>query len=290
MATAKQKAVLSAVVTQATLVSARHYAYVEQFVTRANEELYLMLAEMMYVCEDIWASNCEEYIIKNLRKDLREKWNLKTQKNTSVTALVVRYITRGTRQLIYNYAKVIDTARAAGISARELADYIKSKGGIDALRKKVVDAEAKRELTQRVKAVQANITKHLTYNKRLGSLNLSNAANKIIAGCSDVKFNVCLSTFIDGEEHVVATIYPSSTIVEHCLSLYKLACEAAAMDDGSGKFEAFCKEYGLNMDVVHRWMKDNNMDERIDAENELRHIYGITAKQDAANETFELTA
>jgi hypothetical protein len=230
MATAKQKEVLSAVVTQATLVSARHDAYVEQFVTRANEELYLMLAEMMHVCEDIWASNSEEYIVKYLRKDLREKWNMKTQKNTSVTALVVRYITRGTRQLIYNYAKVIDTARAAGISARELADYIKCKGGIDGLRKKLVDVEARRELTHRGKAVQANITKHLTYNKRIGSLNLSNAANKMSAGCSDVKFNVCLSTFIDGEEHIVASIYPSSTIVEHWYQYLVLSILLVSID------------------------------------------------------------
>ena len=290
MATVKQKAVLSAVVSQATLVSERHDVYVEQFVTRANEELYEMLADMMHVCEDIWASNCEEYIVKNLRRNLRDKWDIKTQKNTSTTALVVRYITRGTRQLVHNYAKVIDNAKEAGITSTELAEHIKSKGGIDAVRKKAVDAETKRELSQRAKTMQANTTKHLTYNKRIGSLNLSNKSDGVTAGCYDVRFNVCLTTYVDGEERVVATIYPSSTIVEDCLTLYKLSCEAAAMDDGTGKFANFCKEYGLNMDVIHRWMRDNNMEKRIDAENELRHIYGIAQAQEAANEVYEMTA
>jgi hypothetical protein len=290
MATAKQKAVLSAVVSQATLVSQRHDVYVEQFVTRANEELYVMLADMMQVCEDIWASNCEEYLVKNIRKELRDKWDIKTQKNTSTTALVVRYITRGTRQLVHNYAKVIDNAKEAGVNATQLAEYIKSRGGIDEARKKMVSAETKRELSLRAKTIQANTTKHLTNNKRIGSLNLSNKSNGITAGCYDVRFTVSLSTYVDGEERVVATIYPSSTIVEDCLSLYKLSCEAAAMDDGTGKFANFCKEYGLNMDVIHRWMRDNNMEKRIDAENELRQIYGIAAAQEAANEVYELTA
>ncbi len=95
---------------------------------------------------------------------------------------------------------------------------------------------------------------------------------------------------MDGEERVVATIYPSSTIVEDCLALYKLSCEAAAWDDGTGNFANFCDKFGLNMDVIHRWMRDNNMEKRIDAENELKHIHGIAQAQEAANEVYEMTA
>jgi hypothetical protein len=160
MATVKQKALLSAVVSQATLVSERHDVYVEQFVTRANEELYVMLADMMRVCEDIWASNYEEYIVKNLRKILRDKWNIKTQKNTSTTALAVRYITRGTRQLVHNYAKVIDNAKEAGVSAAQLAEYIKSKGGIDEVRKKTLSAETRHLIKQQANDMRDNLTKY----------------------------------------------------------------------------------------------------------------------------------
>jgi hypothetical protein len=174
MTTVKQRNNLHNVLKQANELCIKHDTYVAQFVTRANDELYILLADMMRVCEEIWNSDCESYIVKNLRKQLREKWNIKTQKNTSVTALVVRYTTRGTRQLVHNYAKVIDNAKEADITANELAEYIKSKGGIDAIRKKAMNAEEKREIAQQTKQMQANVAKHLTSNKKIGTVNLTN--------------------------------------------------------------------------------------------------------------------
>jgi hypothetical protein len=80
MASTKQKAVLADVIAQADVLSTRHDLYVEQFVTRANDELYAMLSDMMRVREHIVASDCEEYLVKSLRRTLRERWNIKTQK------------------------------------------------------------------------------------------------------------------------------------------------------------------------------------------------------------------
>jgi hypothetical protein len=295
MASVNNKAVLADVIAQADMLSTRHDLYVEQFVTRANDELYTMLSEMMRVREDIVASGCEEYLVKNLRRTLRERWNIKTQKNTSTTALVVRYITRGNRQLAHNYARTIDTAIAAGVTSAKLVDYIKQQGSIDALRKKTVDKARRQQQTQQARTMQQNLTRYLTDNKRLGTVEFDNASGGIFAGAVDCKFSVNLSTFIDGEERVVASIYPCSFIVDYCLGLYKLACEAAAMDDGSGKFYEFCKANSLNMDVVHRWMRDNNIASRGDAENLVRAIYGhepeqAPASETAANEVYALTA
>lgn len=295
MASVNKKSVLADVITQADVLSTRHDQYVEQFVTRANDELYAMLSDMMRVREHIVASDCEEYLVKNLRKTLRERWSIKTQKNTSITALVVRYITRGNRQLVHNYARTIDTAIAAGVTSAKLVDYIKQQGSIDALRKKTVDKARRQQQTQQARTMQKNLTRYLTANKRVGTVEFDNASGGIFAGAVDCKFSVNLSTFIDGEERVVASIYPCSFIVDYCLGLYKLACEAAAMDDGSGKFYEFCKANSLNMDVVHRWMRDNNIASRADAENLVRAIYGqvpeqAPASETAANEVYALTA
>jgi hypothetical protein len=295
MASVKNKAVLADVIAEADALCARHDQYVEQFVTRANDELYAMLSDMMRVQEHIVASDCEEYIIKSLRRTLRERWDIKTQKNTSVTALVVRYITRGNRQLVHNYARTIDTAIAAGITSATLVDYIKQQGSIDALRKKTVDKARQQQQTQRAQIMQQNLARYLIDNKRVGKIEFANGTSKLAAGAADCKFSVNLSTFIDGEERVVASIYPCSFIVDYCLGLYKLACEAAAMDDGSGKFYEFCKANSLNMDVVHRWMRDNNIASRGDAENLVRAIYGqepeqAPASETAANEAYALTA
>jgi hypothetical protein len=285
MASTKQKTILADVLVQVDILSTRHDMYVEQFVTRANDELYAMLADMMRVREDITASGCEEYLVKSLRKSLRERWDIKTQKNTSVTALVVRYITRGKRQLVHNYAGVIDRAAAAGITSDKLVDYIRQQGSIDAIRKKTADTELRKQQSQKAKLMQQNLARYLTANKRIGKVEFDNASGGIFAGAVDCKFSVNLSTHIDGEERVVASIYPCSFIVDYCLGLYKLACEAAALDDGSGKFYQFCKANSLNMDIVHRWMRDNNIVSRTDAENLVRVIYGQVSEQAAASET-----
>lgn len=290
MTSTKQKAVLADIIAQADALNARHDLYVEKFVTRANDELYAMLSDMMRVREDIVASGCEDYLVKSLRRTLRERWDIKTQKNTSVTALVVRYITRGNRQLVHNYARTIDTAIAAGVSSATLVDYIKQQGSIDAMRKKTVNNAQRQQQTQQARTMQQNLSRYLTDNKRVGKIEFANGTNKLAAGAADCKFSVNLSTFVDGEERVVASIYPCSFIVDYCLGLYKLACEAAALDDGSGKFYEFCKANSLNMDVAHRWMRDNNIASPADAENLVRAIYGHKHEQAAANEAYALTA
>ena len=295
MASVKNKAVLADVIAQADVLCTRHDQYVEQFVTRANDELYAMLSDMMRVREQIVASGCEEYIIKSLRKALRQRWEIKTQKNTSVTALVIRYITRGSRQLVHNYARTIDMATAAGATSATLVAYIKQQGSIDAVRKKTVDKALQQQQTQEAEAMRKNLARFLVTNKRIGSIEFDNISGGIVAATVDCKFSVNLSAFVDGEEQVVASIYPCSFIIDYCLGLYKLTCEAAALDDGSSKFYEFCKEHSLNMDVVHRWMRDNNIASRADAENLVRAIYGHepeheAASETAANEAYALTA
>lgn len=290
MASTKQKAVLADVIAQADVLSTRHDLYVEKFVSRANDELYSMLSDMMRVREHIVASDCEEYLVKSLRRTLRERWNIKTQKNTSITALVVRFITRGNRQLAHNYARTIDTAIAAGVTSAKLVDYIKQQGSIDALRKKTVDKEQQRQQTKKDQADRNSLARHLVLHKRVGKITFANGASKLAAGAADCKFSVNLSSFIDGEERVVASIYPCSFVVDYCLDLYKLACEAAAMDDDSGRFDEFCKKHTLNMDIVHRWMRDNNIASPADAESLLQAIHGQVSEQVAANELYAMTA
>jgi hypothetical protein len=295
MATTKQKAVLADVLSQVDTLSTRHDLYVEQFVTRANDELYAMLSEMMRVREDISSSGCEDYLVKSLRRTLSERWDIKTQKNTSTTALVVRYITRGNRQLTHNYARTIDTAIAAGVTSATLVDYIKQQGSIDALRKKSADKVQQQQLALQARTMQENLAGYLVANKRIGTIDFAHASGGILAGAVDCKFNVSLTAWIGDEERVVASIYPCSFIVDYCLGLYKLACEAAAMDDGSGKFYEFCKANSLNMDIVHRWMRDNNIASPADAKNLARAIYGhepeqAPASETAANEVYALTA
>ena len=146
------------------------------------------------------------------------------------------------------------------------------------------------QLTVQARNMQENLAGYLVANKRIGTIDFAHASGGILAGAVDCKFNVSLTAWIGDEERVVASIYPCSFIVDYCLGLYKLACEAAAMDDGSGKFYEFCKANSLNMDIVHRWMRDNNIASPADAKNLARAIYGHEPEQAPANEAYALTA
>jgi len=93
------------IITHADLLAQRHQDYVSEFVTRANVELYGILAEMHKLHEMILASPKMDRLIKQMRKLLKENYNLKTQSNTKTTALVVKYITRASRKTTHVYSK-----------------------------------------------------------------------------------------------------------------------------------------------------------------------------------------
>ena len=119
------------IITHADLLAQRHASYVSEFVTRANSELYVILAEILKLHEQVEASMQRDKLIKQIRRLLKDNYNIKTQTNTKTTALVVKYVTRASRKTAHVYGKVLDIAIADGITSDGLVEYIKSKGGID---------------------------------------------------------------------------------------------------------------------------------------------------------------
>ena len=185
---------------------------------------------------------------------------------------------------MHNYASVLNVAKQEGITADGLVQFIKDKGSIDATRKKLINAKEKKIVEVREKQVRKSLADLLQYTKNLGTVSLNNGVKKLEAYCCDVQFSITLSVSDNTGERVVASIYPSSTILQECLALYKVSCKAAALDDGTGKFEAFCKEFGLNMDVVHRWMRDNQIADRNEANTILGAIYSEGEERLAVND------
>ena len=114
-----------AIIAHADLLAQRHEDYVNEFVTRANTELYGILAEIMLLHEKMLASPNQDKLIKQMRKTLKEKYGLKTQANTKTTALVVKYVTRASRKTAHVYGRVLDIAITKGIDSTGLVDFIK---------------------------------------------------------------------------------------------------------------------------------------------------------------------
>jgi hypothetical protein len=268
-----------AIITHADLLAQRHQDYVSEFVTRANSELYVILAEILKLHEMLTASAKQEQLVKQMRRKLKDSFNIKTQTNTTTTALVVKYVTRASRKTAHVYGKVLDIAIADGITSDGLVEYIKGKGGIDKVRQAVVSAETARQQQQKQSKLQKALHLHLHQShKPIATVQL--ADSKSMFPCaSDVAFNQVLCHFnTESKQYeVVAVLYPNSTFENQALSDYLFMLGVAASSD-TNEFYSLCKEHGLNMDIILNWMRANNI---VDAE--TARVLSKSLAKDAAD-------
>jgi hypothetical protein len=250
-----------AIITHADLLAQRHASYVSEFVTRANSELYVILAEVLKLHEMLTASAKQEQLVKQIRRKLKDSFNIKTQAKTKTTALVVKYVTRASRKTTHVYGKVLDIAIADGITSDGLVDYIKGKGGIDKVRQAVVSAETAREHAQQQKALETALKKHLAMSTQpIATVVSVNQPFASFPCASDVAFYHLLCNFnLKTKQHeIVAAMYPSSTFESQAMDNYLFMLGVAASSD-TNEFYHVCKQHGLNMDIILNWMRANNI-------------------------------
>jgi hypothetical protein len=250
-----------AIITHADLLAKRHQDYVCEFVTRANGELYVILAEILKLHEMLTASAKQEQLIKQMRRKLKDSFNIKTQTNTKTTALVVKYVTRASRKTAHVYGKVLDIAIADGITSDHLVEYIKGKGGIDKVRKVVVSAETAREQAQGQKALETALKKHLAMSTQpIATVVSPNKPFARFPCASDVAFHHLLCNFNlkTNQFEIVAAMYPNSTFESQAMDDYLFMLGVAASSD-TNEFYHVCKQHGLNMDIILNWMRANNI-------------------------------
>jgi hypothetical protein len=252
----------------------RHALYVDQFVTRANDELYAILAEVMALYEQVQASPDQAKLIKHIRQHLRDSHSIKTQANTKTTALVAKLVTRASRKTAHVYSRVLEVAIAAGVNSADLVNFIKLKGGIDKVRLAVGNSALTKQQQTQAKALQLTLRSQLQRNKMVGSVEFS--AGSTIPHACDVKFTHVLCQFNTktGQHEVVSVMYPNSTLETMAMDQYLLMLSVAATSDHDQNqdFYAMCKENGLDMDLVHRWMRANSIASAADARLELQQL------------------
>lgn len=261
MAKKNQVVSINNTIATADTLAEQHVAYTEQYVTRANTELYKILSGIMALSVEIQSSNLREKIIKQMRETLRDKYIVKTQANSKLSSIVVKYVIRTGRKTAHVYGRVIQTAIDAGITADQLPAYITENGGVDAIRKKGVDAEAQKQAKQFNDAASDALAYELAENHNLATLQSTNGKRISYSGADDVRFTylMCVNGPLGGELKVVAALYPSSKIEQEALALFHIICNAVAYLDDGIKFEQFCTEHGLNMRMVQRFMRDNDI-------------------------------
>ncbi|MBT8528307.1 hypothetical protein G6711_02750 [Polynucleobacter paneuropaeus] len=109
----------------------KHECYVAKYVTKANLVQYQLLGEILAFTQDIFATNNVDKVVREMRKELTYVHKIKTQKNSTPLAIIVRYVTRTTRKNALIYSQVLSNAISANIKSADLPDYIKNNGGMN---------------------------------------------------------------------------------------------------------------------------------------------------------------
>ena len=121
----------------------KNNVYNENYIKRGHAALYELLSEIYAVGIEIKNSLYKDYIIEELREVLKER-DIKTQLNTPLMKIVIRYIVGSNRQTAAHYSRVLNVAMEENIPPEELAEYISRRGGISLIHDTESNAEAKK--------------------------------------------------------------------------------------------------------------------------------------------------
>ena len=280
-----KKDIKQTIFTNADLLAERHADYVNDFVTRANDELYVILAELLALYEQIELLTQKDQFIKQMRKKLRESYSIKTQANTKTSSLIVRYVTRSSRKTAHVYGRVLDVATSEGVTSTTLVDYIKSKGGIDRVRKAVDSAEVTKLHQKQEKILQRKFIKYLEQSSVLGHVQYNQATRNNMPHASDVVFThlLCRYNRLSNQHEIVSVLYPNSSLEAQALDTQLTMLDVAAQSDDGKKFYELCKALGLNMDIMHRWMMSNNIPTATEALKSVNEILEINLDKTEKN-------
>ena len=248
-------------------LSQRHGVYVDEYVHKANDVLYALLGDVLQFAMDIFQTGDAEVVVENLRKTLRTKHNIKTQKNTPQLTVIVRYVVRTSRKTAHVYSKALQVAIDNNVSPADLPEFIKQHGGIDRLRNGIVTAEVK-EQQAAGRANLKNLYKAMTtalLTRNIGTVKFREEHFGYAAVAADVEFTylLCVRDPATGETKVAASCYPSSAVEQNALDATLAVTHAATLAERGGKeFWQYCKDQGLNQDQVCRWMKSNDLNDK----------------------------
>ena len=251
--------ITQAVIAHADSLAERHALYVSNFVTRANTELYAILAEIHKLYEQVEGSKQRDKLVKKMREHLKSNHNIKTQANTKTTALITKYVTKASRKTAHVYSRVLEVAIANHIGSAGLVDYIVAKGGIDKVRMAVNSAESVAQAKATEKNYQRQLRSQLKHTEGIGSVDLTEIKHGL-PYATDVAFHHVLCRFnqASNRNEIVAVLYPSSALETQAMNEYLIMLDLAAVSDRNTFYDK-CKQQGVNMDILLRWMAANNI-------------------------------
>jgi hypothetical protein len=120
---------------------------------KANEGLYDLLSQCLDVFETKFVKGTKDDQ-KTLRSELiarLSEMKIKTQKNSPTLTLFVRYVFSSDRKRAHGYSYVLNAAISHEIAAAQLPQWIVSEGGIEQIKRKMVQSDEAKDRQEKRK-------------------------------------------------------------------------------------------------------------------------------------------
>ncbi len=210
--------------------------YVETYVVRGTKELYALLGAIYSYALQINESPLRDHILQRMRERLEEDHEIKTQVNTPWMTTVLRFILPTDRQTAYSYSKVLQVAHDENLTALELPNYIKERGGIGKITLTKDEAEAAKSVKEHKEAKADMLRKILLANAKSAEtiVEVDNkfVINTVAEGKKEGSFEFAICVNPGGNERRVVRFIRVNESIE--AQLLSLVAEASLSDDLAG--------------------------------------------------------
>lgn len=192
---------------------------------KANDGLYALLSQTLGIYENKFLEATDQER-KDLRTELVAKLKaggIKVQKNTTTLTMLVRFVFGSDRKRAHGYAYVLKAAISHKKSAAELPAYISAQGGIEEIKRKMVQSEKalkrQADLAQATTDVKAEIE----------LANIKPLAKVKLAGLTGNYAILLAKPGVDGDAAIVGTLSDVEDALYNAL-LKKMAKVKAAVN------------------------------------------------------------
>ena len=235
---------------QASNLAKMNDQYVETYVVRGTKELYALLGAIYSYALQINESPLRDHILQRMRERMEEEHEIKTQINTPWITTVLRFILPMDRQTAYSYSKVLQVAHDENLTAQELPNYIKERGGIGKITATKEEEKSFENVKKHKEAKTEMLKKILQANAKsaqtIVQVDDKFVINTIAEGKKEglFEFAVCVNSY--GKERRVVRFFKVNKNTE--AQLLNLISEASIPDDleaMQGKLDVLREKLGI---------------------------------------------
>ena len=216
---------------QANNLAKMNDQYHETYVVKGTKALYDLLKGVYSYTLQIDQSPLRDEVLQTMRDRMLKEHEIKTQANTNWITTVVRFILPKDRQTAFNYSKVLQVAHEENLSADELPNYIKERGGISkitATEEQAASTKASKEVKEKKVKV---LKKVLMANAKAANLHAdipdTDYLDAVDEGKEKGTFEYAICYKVEGQTRILKFVHVSEKIENEILA----SMAAVAVDD-----------------------------------------------------------